>query len=135
MRGLSDEEKAWKDRYLGLRKDMKDAVKALRDSLAYAPEQVRGELCQVQRLARGLGEMTRATHERFQQAKRKRNLIDFSDLEQMTLAVLDQAPVREKLQGEWDHIFVDECQDVSAIQDAILRRCTGQTTACSWWGT
>lgn len=125
VRGLSDGEKAWKDRYLSLRKDMKDAVKALRDSLAYAPEQVRGELCQVQRLARGLGEMTRATHERFQQAKRKRNLIDFSDLEQMTLAVLDQAPVREKLQGEWDHIFVDECQDVSAIQDAILQRVHG----------
>lgn len=53
VRGLSENEKAWKDRYLGLRKDMKDAVKALRDSLAYAPEQVRGELCQVQRLPGG----------------------------------------------------------------------------------
>lgn len=80
--------------------------------------------------------MTRATHERFQQAKRKRNLIDFSDLEQMTLAVLDQAPVREKLQGEWDHIFVDECQDVSCpSRTPFSSGCTGQTTACSWWGT
>ena len=85
-----------------------------------------GELRQVQRLVRGLGEMTRETHALFQQAKRKRNLMDFSDLEQMTLAVLDQAAVRERLQETWDHIFVDECQDVSAIQDAILQRVHGE---------
>lgn len=126
IRGLTDAEKAWKDRYLALRNEMKDAVKRLRDTLSYVPEQTRGELCQVQRLVRGLGEMTRETHALFQQAKRKRNLMDFSDLEQMTLAVLDQAAVRERLQETWDHIFVDECQDVSAIQDAILQRVHGE---------
>lgn len=125
-RGLTESEKAWKDGYLQLRKEMKDAVKELKEALDYDEERTLSELRQVQKLVRGLGQMVRATHERFQSAKRQRNLMDFSDLEQMTLAVLEDRQVREKLQREWDHIFVDECQDVSAIQDAILQLAHGQ---------
>ncbi len=122
QRGLSEEEKAWKDVYFDLRKKMKDQAKKLCDNLSFSEEQTRMELCQVQRLVQGLAVMTQETHRRFQEKKRRRNLLDFSDLEQMTLGVLEQESVCEKLRREYDAVFVDECQDVSAIQDAILQK-------------
>lgn len=125
-RGLTQAEKDWKDGYLALRDAMKKQVKELRERLLVSPESLGEELAQVQRLARGLGEYVQAAHLVFQQEKRRRNLLDFSDLEQMTLTALENAQVREKLQGGWDHIFVDECQDVSAIQDAILQSVHGK---------
>lgn len=34
--------------------------------------------------------------------------------------------MRAQMQGEFDHIFVDECQDVSQVQDAILQAIHGE---------
>ena len=48
-------------------------------------------------------------------------MIDFSDMEQFTMDILSNPSYRKQLQEEYDHIFVDECQDVSQIQDAILQ--------------
>jgi hypothetical protein len=37
------------------------------------------------------------------------------------MQVLSDPALRAQMQAEYDHIFVDECQDVSQIQDAILQ--------------
>lgn len=52
--------------------------------------------------------------------------MDFGDMEQYTLDILEQPEVRAQMQGEFDHIFVDECQDVSQVQDAILQAIHGE---------
>ena len=44
----------------------------------------------------------------------------------MTCDILQQPTMRQHLQNAYDHIFVDECQDVSAIQDAILQAIHGE---------
>lgn len=126
VRGLNGEEKAWKERYMARRNDLKKRVQVLCERLTAPGEREKQELQQIQRLVRGLGAMTRETHRRFQEKKRRRTLLDFSDLEQMTLSVLEQPDVCQRAQQAYDHIFVDECQDVSAIQDAILQRMHGE---------
>lgn len=52
--------------------------------------------------------------------------MDFGDMEQYTLDILERPEVRAQMQGEFDHIFVDECQDVSQVQDAILQAIHGE---------
>lgn len=52
--------------------------------------------------------------------KRDRGLLDFDDLLLSWRALLDDAAVGERLRGRWDHVLVDEYQDVNQIQVDIV---------------
>lgn len=59
-------------------------------------------------------------------AKRDLAGIDFADLEQFALQLLwdrggNLTPVAAEWSARFEHVFVDECQDINAAQDAILR--------------
>ncbi|MBE5803071.1 MAG: helicase-exonuclease AddAB subunit AddA [Clostridiales bacterium] len=125
-RGITEEQKEWKKRYTKVRDQMKDLVKTIKDGLRLDPERLSMELKVIQRHLRGLASLVRRTQENFAAYKLQQNVVDFNDLEQMTLQILRQPEYRVKLQQEYDHIFVDECQDVSAVQDAILQSIHGE---------
>jgi ATP-dependent helicase/nuclease subunit A len=59
---------------------------------------------------------------RYSEQKRYANVLDFSDLEHMALAVLADDDAREEIQDSFDYVFVDEYQDISPIQDELLRQ-------------
>lgn len=64
---------------------------------------------------------------RYAEAKRARGVIDFDDLEHFAYLVLTDADghaseAAHQLSMRFDEIMVDEYQDTSPIQDAILRR-------------
>ena len=80
----------------------------------------------IHRACLGLQLLVTETHRRYFDLKLKANVLDFSDLEQLTMQILDDPDLRERLQHRYTHIFVDECQDVSAIQDAIVQRLHGE---------
>ena len=121
IRGLSDAEKDWSERIKKQRTRLTDMVKEIRDDLAINPEKLHLEFSMMQRHLRGLAALTKAAHAAFLAKKAEKHLIDFSDMEQFTLQVLSDPALRAQMQGEYDHIFVDECQDVSQVQDAILQ--------------
>lgn len=121
IRGLSDEEKDWSKRLSKQRDKIKEMVKEIRDNLTIDEEKLHTELSTMQRHLRGLSALTEATHHAFLAQKAEKHLIDFSDMEQFTMQVLSDPALRAQMQGEYDHIFVDECQDVSQVQDAILQ--------------
>lgn len=53
--------------------------------------------------------------------KRRIGALDFSDLEQMTVSLLlEQPQIAEKLRQRFEYIFVDEFQDINAVQKCIL---------------
>lgn len=57
--------------------------------------------------------------------KKKRNLLEFSDMERMTLSLLEDregnpTPLALQLKEEFDEIFIDEYQDVNEIQNRIF---------------
>lgn len=65
------------------------------------------------------------THE-YHEAKRDLGGVDFSDLEQLSLQLLldekgNPTATAQIWRKRFDHIFVDECQDINAAQDAIIR--------------
>ncbi len=90
-----------------------------RDPLAEDWVWVRGHLRALLRLGR---EFTAG----FSRAKRELGGVDFADLEQFALRLLREpgtgAPTRAALQwqAQFEHVFVDEYQDINGAQDAIL---------------
>jgi DNA helicase-2/ATP-dependent DNA helicase PcrA len=54
--------------------------------------------------------------------KRARGLLDFDDLLLSWRALLDDPGVGARLRQRWDHVLVDEYQDVNQIQVDIVRR-------------
>ena len=121
IRGLSDEEKDWNDRFKKYHNNIKAMVKEIQENLTFDGDQIDRELNMMQRHLQGLSALTKETHSVFLAKKADKHLIDFSDMEQFTMQVLSDPSLRAQMQAEYDHIFVDECQDVSQIQDAILQ--------------
>ena len=121
IRGLNDDEKEWSERISKQRKAIAEMVKSLAKALTIDESRLNVEFAMMQRHLKGLSALTKATHEVFLAKKAEKHLIDFSDMEQFTMQVLSDPALRAQMQSEYDHIFVDECQDVSQIQDAILQ--------------
>ena len=68
----------------------------------------------------------------YAEAKRKKNLLDYADLEQFTLRLVAEqkdgvwvkSAVGHRITEEFDAVFVDEYQDSNEIQDLIFRSVT-----------
>lgn len=127
-RGLTDEQKEWKKQYTKVREQMKDLVKDIAEGLKLDQQRTSREFETMQLHLSGLSTLVKRIHQAFASYKIKQNLLDFNDLEQMTLHILRQKEYQERLQQDYDHIFVDECQDVSAVQDAILQAIHGENS-------
>ena len=120
-RGVSTEEKEWLDRYGAQRKKMADVIKHAQELLDFDPETTGMEFAMMQRHLRGMSALVKRTAGIFLEKKAAQHVIDFSDMEQFTMMVMQDPTLRAQIQSEYDHIFVDECQDVSQVQDAILQ--------------
>lgn len=125
-RGLSAEEKEWGKRFSDGRTAIKKRAERANELLNPDFAQLERELPAIQAQLRGLAALVKRTHQHFREEKNARNCMDFGDMEQYTLDILEQLEVRAQMQGEFDHIFVDECQDVSQVQDAILQAIHGE---------
>lgn len=76
-------------------------------------------------LMRTLGQVTQKFIFEYQSAKRKRNIVDFSDLEHYALSLLEienqPSVIAQKLQDYYAEVLVDEYQDINPVQERILQ--------------
>ena len=70
----------------------------------------------------GVFEIAAGALERFQALKTERGLIDFSDMERLTLHALDHPEIEAQLGAELALVLVDEFQDTNPMQLAIFMR-------------
>ncbi|HEX2948373.1 MAG TPA: UvrD-helicase domain-containing protein [Armatimonadota bacterium] len=137
---------------LGLRQPVKilaedEADELFRQSLAESEEpcdiknldEVEQALTTVYSEASGTPASLHALAERAQQiapaytaAKRQRGALDFTDLLILPLILLaEHDDIRTQLQQRWQHVFVDEYQDVNVFQYLLLRLlCPPQGDLC-----
>jgi len=124
-------DKALKERVQKLRSQAKKRVEQLQKkyfSLTAAEHEA--ELGEAAGLMRALVELVIEFGERFDQAKRERGVLDFSDLEHCCLRILCDAKasppelipsaVAREFQERFVEVLVDEYQDINAVQEAIL---------------
>lgn len=125
-RNTTEQQKEWKKVFDEHRKQLKKLVKDSADRLLLDENNVNNDLSVVKTNLQGLLLLLKRLHAHFRALKNEQNVVDFNDLEQMTLEVLRNESCREQWQQRYDHIFVDECQDVSAVQDAMIQAIHGE---------
>ncbi|MBQ4075022.1 MAG: UvrD-helicase domain-containing protein [Clostridia bacterium] len=109
------------EEYKALREEWKDRIKAARGLLPEDPEKERADLAHTLPPLRALLSMVKKMHDLYQALKQQKNDLDYHDLEHFALRALSDENVRAQVAGEYDALFIDEYQDVSAIQEAIIR--------------
>ncbi len=102
------------------REGMKKAVVSLKGLLCVSLEDAAADMAMTQAPLRGLCELVRTFDALYAAAKRQRGLLDFDDLEHGALDALEHSEVREALSAQYRYVFIDEYQDSSAIQEAIV---------------
>lgn len=125
------------------RNRIKDQVKELQERYFFAsPEQMLETMKSSSVPVQVLVDLTKAFAKAYQEKKREKNLLDFSDLEHMTLEILldrsknnTEEPenqielgnqkvilsdVARELSGKYDEILIDEYQDSNLVQEYLL---------------
>lgn len=112
-----------------IREEVKGTVKELAGQYFY--QGAEGMLEDIRACRPPMEELVRLVQEfadRYEEKKRTRNMIDFSDMEQYALKILTEetedglAPsgVAREYQEQFEEIMIDEYQDSNLIQEAIL---------------
>ncbi len=122
----TEEQKEWGKQFSDVRTQMKRRVEKVSFILNNDHEQTKQEIPAIQQQLRGMSSLIQRVHQHFREEKGKRNVMDFGDMEQFTMEILENQDVCAQMQGEFDQIFVDECQDVSQVQDAIIQAIHGE---------
>ena len=86
----------------------------------------------IKRKLTGLYVLLDEVHKSFTAIKTENAVLDYADLEQYAYRILtskDNPEVLEEVQKTCKHLFVDECQDISGIQYAIIQALSGGDTS------
>jgi len=122
--------KAWKKAFDAVRNDMKGAggifVKAVKriDTMLDPKNERLNEIIRME--LRGLELLLRETAEQYEAQKLEAGAIDYADMEQVAFRIMRDKEKRDELLERYKYIYVDECQDVSGIQDAIIKSLSGE---------
>lgn len=61
----------------------------------------------------------------YRKYKDEHHLIDFNDMEELFLKLLDNEEVQEDIKSRYTHLFVDEFQDSNPMQERIFQKLSG----------
>ncbi len=64
--------------------------------------------------------LLKAFDKAYKEEKRKMSVIDFSDMEHMAYEILSDAAIAESYRSQYRSVYVDEYQDTSPVQEAIV---------------
>ena len=125
--GCRYEDKAFLERIKGGRDRFAAMVQNLRQECYFQRwEAIRAEGRQAAPMVEALCTLVQAFSDHYQAEKRRRGLLDFSDLEHLTLKLLVQpdgkpSDLALQLQSQLREVLVDEYQDTNEIQERIFR--------------
>lgn len=121
-----DIDKAFKEFVSERRKsEIKDRLAYLKDAYFSVPaETLIEDLTACRAFAEVMCRLAVAFGEKFWQAKQKKRLVDFDDLEHLALQLLARDEVAQEMKRRYREVMVDEYQDVNGVQEAIIHRVT-----------
>lgn len=126
-RGVQDAQT--KELVAEIRKSCKAAMEKLAGRFETASADLIGDLIAVGEPVRQLFALVSDLEDAFQQAKKRKKLVDFNDLEHFTVRALvrDGAPTELARRGSerYAEVMVDEYQDTNAVQNTIFSALTG----------
>lgn len=99
--------------------DAKSQLKEFTDISAVVQEQIR-RMKVMEPVVRSTVELTLEYDRRYQDLKKERGLIDFSDMEAYALQILSIPMIRDQYRNQYRQVFVDEYQDTNPVQEKII---------------
>ncbi len=114
---LIEEAKAIRDI---LKKKVVDPIKTMilrKDKARHSEEMLTLEPMMV-----SLYQIIKKFHEKYMEAKKEKNLLDFNDLEHFTISVLKNDEIAAAYKEKFKFIFLDEYQDSNIVQETIIGR-------------
>ncbi|MBO2515656.1 MAG: helicase-exonuclease AddAB subunit AddA [Clostridiales bacterium] len=123
-----DFDPALADKYKELREKFKKTLNRLSSYFPEDMRQAQEDIDFTLPSLRALVELNRRVEDSYTKLKRRKNQLDFGDLEHLALKTLENDSVRHQVHMQYRAVFVDEYQDVSALQEALIEKITGENT-------
>lgn len=70
--------------------------------------------------AENIFDLTTQFKEAYYNLKQTRYALDFSDIEELALKILENPQIKSVVAGEFDYVFIDEYQDINLMQSELL---------------
>lgn len=112
---------AWKNRFAELNKAFKKGITDAGGMFAESDNVTVEDLNGVQPCIRALYELLLDFENRFTEKKQAVFSLTFTDMEHKMKKILDIPEIRREIASQFALISVDECQDISDIQESILQ--------------
>ena len=118
-----------KERVKNARNEYKDSVKKLAEEFSATEADFREDIADLYPKINCLFSLAMDFDKLYSEMKREKRLLDFSDLEQLTLSVLTEknsggnyvpSAAAKAISERFDYILVDECQDINKAQSTIF---------------
>ena len=113
-----------KENLKNLRNNYKEKILNLREKVFTATtEEIISEMQNLAESVRQLVQVTIDFDNAFSAAKRDKNIIDFGDMEHLTLKIFNENPAAaESYQNKFQVVMVDEYQDTNGVQEEIISK-------------
>ena len=108
-----------------LRNDAKKKIVSIKDSVIFLPlSEIAARHRRMRPAMEALSRLVKKYDAEFTKAKKRHNLLDFSDLMLCSLAALENEAVQKEERARYDYVFVDEYQDTNFLQEKLIERIT-----------
>ena len=129
-RATKVEDKGLQEQVKSVRDKCKKRLAKLADTFADSSADLLADMERVCPVVEELLQLTADFDEAYSREKRRRNLVDFADLEHLALKLLTDEDGRpnelaQRWQERYAEIMVDEYQDTNEVQNAIFRAVSG----------
>ena len=125
LKAVRNVDEELKNKAKALRDNYKDTISKLAQEYLFDKERLLEEEGKEKSKVRAIVDLTKKYIALFNEKKREKNLVDFSDIEHLALGILldeDKKPTEVALsyKREFSEIYIDEYQDSNYLQEAIV---------------
>ena len=119
-----------KDKAKGVRDEVKKSIDAISKTFMFNSKEAIQDISSMHEILKSIRELVLAFTEKFRSLKKEKNIIDFNDIEHFALKILVEkdkfgnyvpTEVAKTYQKKFQEIAVDEYQDISLVQEQILK--------------
>jgi len=125
LKAVRNVDEELKNKAKALRDNYKETISKLAQEYLFDKERLLEEESKEKSKVRAIVDLTKKYIALFNEKKREKNLVDFSDIEHLALGILldeDKKPTEVALsyKREFSEIYIDEYQDSNYLQEAIV---------------
>lgn len=109
------------ERIKKMRNEAKEVIKNLQNKFAVNLDKALSQIKAMKVPMEAFVSLTQDFQKKFMEKKTEKLLLDFNDLEQVTLQILKNPVISKEVQEQYAYVFLDEYQDTNDMQEAIIQ--------------